>query len=175
MKSPPNTGSSSSSSNNKKDTSQLTGSGVKKSSARPKKSNLVFHSTGGRELRDEKKWQAYFDSACNVNADEKTVRARLFDALKEQLATNQTEKTSPTDAGECHEYDVKGLMSQIYQDIDSVAAAQEPKTASGEAQTERVFLGELSESNLLLREVSDRVETVISKFQKLPFRSKIAN
>lgn len=175
MKSPPTIGSSSSSPDSKKDTSQLTGSGVKKSSARPKKSDSVAHSTGGRKLRDEKKWQAYFDSACNVSADNETVRARLFDALKEQRAKKETEKTSPADAGECPGYDAKGLMSQIYQDIYSVAAAQEPKTASEEAQTERVFLGELSESSLLLREVSDRVENVVSKFQQLSSPCKTAN
>ncbi len=174
MKSPPIIGSSSSSPDSKKETSSLTGSGVKKSSAWPKRSDSVVHSTG-RNLRDEKKWQAYFDSACNVSADEETVRARLFDALKEQRAKKEAEKTSPADAGECPGYDVKGLMSQIYQDIHSVAAAQEHKTASGEAQTERVFLGELSESSLLLKEVSDRVENVVSKFQQIPSPRKTAN
>ena len=138
------------------------------------KSGKIAIATGGESLRDEKKWQAFFDSARDINADKEKVRAHLFEVLK-KLGAKEVENTSSADANECPRYDVKALMAQIYQDLHSVAAAQGPKIASGGAQTEQSFLGELSENILLLREVSVGVETVISKFLQLPSPSILAN
>ncbi|KAL9070138.1 MAG: hypothetical protein Q9161_005090 [Pseudevernia consocians] len=161
MKSPPTSGSSGSSTGSKKVASQHTGSGVKKSATPMKKSGKSTIATGGEILRGEKKWQAFFDSADDINADDEKVRTHLFESLSKYRAKKLAENSSSANAGECLRYDVKGLMAQIYQDLHRVAGAQGPKIASGGAQTERVFLGELSENILLLREVSVGVETVI--------------
>lgn len=166
MKSPPTTGSSGSSTDSKKVSSHPTGSGVQKSSsARTKKAIKV------ESRREEKKWQAFFDSAREVGADDddETVRARFFDSFAEEGSTKaeaeaEAEQSSSKDTGEDSEYDVKGLMAHIYKDLHRVAAAQASKAASGGAGIQRVALGELSDTDLLLRDVSVGVASVISKF-----------
>ena len=169
MKSLPTTaGSAGSSTDSKKASSHPTGSGIQKTPARTKKAIKV---ESGRE---EKKWQLFFDSAREVGADDddddETVRGRFFDSFAEEGSTKgaeaeaEAEKSSSKDTGEDSEYDVKGLMAQIYKDLHRVAAAQASKAASRGAGTERVALAELSDTDLLLREVSVGVASVISKF-----------
>lgn len=163
MKSPPMTASSGSCSGSKKVASRPTGSGVKRTSNPTKKASKGYQVMEGESPRDEKKWQAFFDSACDVSADDETVRERLFDVLEEERAKREVEEECPMDAGECPEYDVKGLMVQIYQDLNNVALAQASRAASGGSRPRRPFGGELSDTEVLLREVSFNVANVISK------------
>lgn len=175
MKSPLRTGSSGSSIGGIKVASHTTGSGVKKATTRTKNTRKIVRATGGESSRKERKWQEYFDSANDASADDEIVRARLFDVLKDESLKREAEKSPYNGAGECSGYDVKGLMAEIYQDLHRVAEIQTSRSASGGAQTERHCLGELEESNLLLRDVSVGVENVISKSMQLPSTSTLAN
>ncbi|CAF9919677.1 hypothetical protein IMSHALPRED_004695 [Imshaugia aleurites] len=192
MKPPPTTGSSGSSTGSKKDASHPIESGVKKFYARKSKSSKVFQATdashptgsgvrksyarkskssklllaaGGDSPQDEKKWQGLFDSARDVVTDSETVGARLarlLKALREERSKKEAEENSMSDAGECHGFDVKGLMAQIYQDLHNVATAQLSRAASGEAPTGRAFYGELSDTEVFLRDVSAGVTSAIA-------------
>lgn len=170
MKSPPITGSSGSSTGGKKAASHPTGSGVKKASARTNKTGKAVQATGGESAQNEKKWQAFFDSALEVSTDKETVRARLFEAVAEERSKKEAEKNASKDAGECTEDDVKELMAQIYQDLHRIATAQTSKTAAQGVQTERVSLADISDTDLLVRETSVGVATVISRFLCNPVR-----
>lgn len=173
MKSPPRTGSSGSSTDGKKVAPHPTGSGVKKSSARPKTIGKAVQVTGGHSPRKERKWQVFFDSAREVSSGNETVRARLSQVLAEESSKKNAKKNASKDAGERSEYDVKGLMAQIYQNLHRVATAQASEAAPGGAQTERVSPGKLRDTSLFLQEVSVGVTSVISK--SLHFHSASAN
>lgn len=175
MMSNPATGSSGSSTDSDEMAPHLTGAGVKKTLVCTKKTGKEVQATEGESGRKERKWQAFFDSARQTSADNETVRARLFEVLKEVRAQKEAEKNAPNDFGECSGHDVKELMAKIYLDIDRVAAAQHSRAASEGAQTERVCLGELSERDVLLREVSIGVTEAISESLHLPLTSTVAN
>ncbi|KAF6219469.1 hypothetical protein HO133_003936 [Letharia lupina] len=161
MKSPPRSGSSGSSTASKKAASHPTDSGVKKQSARTETSGGVCKATKGEIPRGDKKWQTFFGSTREISADDETVRAQLFDVLKEKDSKKEADKSSSRDVGRCSKYNVNRLMAQIYQDLYTVAAAQASKAASGETQTDRLSLGELGGIDLALRKVSDGVGTAI--------------
>lgn len=175
MKSPPVNGSSGSSIGGLKVASHSTGSGVKKSSTGTKKVGKVVHATRGESPQEERKWQAFVDSARGVSADNETVWAGPDHNLKEKQFEKEAEKFSYKKPRERPGYDVKGLMAQIYEDLHTVAAAQASKVIFGEAPTERLCLGELSESDLSLREISVGVASVISKSLHSPSTSASTN
>ena len=171
MKSPPRSGSSGSSTASKKAASHPTDSGVKKQSARTETSGGVCKATKGEIPGGDKKWQTFFGSTREISADDETVRAQLFDVLKEEDSKKEADKSSSEDAdasssravGRCSKYNVNRLMAQIYQDLYTVAAAQASKAASGETQTDRLSLEELGGIDPALRKVSDGVGTAISR------------
>lgn len=171
MKSPPRSGSSGSSTASKKAASHPTDSRVKKQSARTETSGGGCKATKGEIPRGDKKWQTFFGSTREISADDETVRAQLFDVLKEEDSKKEADKGSSEDAdasssrevGRCSKYNVNRLMAQIYQDLYTFAAAQASKAASGETQTDRHSLGELGGIDLALRKVSDGVGTSISR------------
>lgn len=138
-------------------------SGVKKASVRMKKASRLGSATEGDSHPNETKWQAYFDSTGDNNANNETVRANLFNVVEEDHSQTEAEKGSPNAAGECSEYDVKGLMTQIYQDLHNVAAAQASKVASGEATDENFFPKVLNNPDSFLQEVSVGAASAISK------------
>lgn len=175
MKSPPITESSGSSTSSRKAAPHPTGSGIRKSSAKTAKSRKAGQAIGGESPRKEKEWQAYFDTARDVSADNETVRAPRLEVLKEARSENEVDNCFSKDVGEDSRYDVKGLMAQIYQDLDDVAAAQASRAASRGGQSGRVSLGELNENDLLLREVSEGVTSVISKSLQPQSKSTVAN
>ena len=150
--------------------SSPTGSGIRKSSPKMKRKSRVRQATeSGGSARDEKKWQALFDSAREVSADSETVRALRDKVLTDTASKkNGTEKQSSfADAAECSDHGMISLIEQIYRDLHNVAAAQISKATSEEAQAERTVLGELTgeltERDLLLQDLSSRVRNVISK------------
>lgn len=164
--------------------SYTTGSGIKKATARTKNTNNIVLATGGQSARKEMKWQEYFESANDPSANNEIVRARLFDVLKDNSWNREAEKSPYSNAGECSGYDVKGLMAEIYQDLQDVAEVQVFKSDFRGTQTqkvclgeldERVCLGELDERDLFLRDASAGVTTVISKFLQHPSKSILAN
>ena len=163
MKFLPRSESSGSSTASKKAASHPTDSGVKKQSARTETSGGVCKATKGEIPRGDKKWQTFFGSTREISADDETVRAQLFDVLKEKDSKKEADKSSSRDVGRCSKYNVNRLMAQIYQDLYTVAAAQASKAASGETQTDRLSLGELGGIDLALRKVSDGVGTAISR------------
>lgn len=161
MKSPPTTGSSGSSILTKKVASNLTGSGVKKSSAQPEKLRKVIRAIKGANPHERSKWQAFFDSARDVRCTTETVQAHLLGALEEEHSKKEAEGKIPCDASEYSGFDVKGLMAQIYQDLHNVAFAQASRSTSEEVETERFGIGEVRDSDELLQSVSVGVEDVI--------------
>ena len=177
MKSPPVTGSSGSSGSstgNRKVGSHPGESGVRNSSSTTKQPSAVGQAVEGEHALEEKKWQAYFDSPRDASADNETVRGPLNDVLKDPRSEKEVKIPFHKDGGKCSGYDVKELMAQIYQDLDDVATAQALNTDSGGALSRGLFLGELNESDLLLREVSVGVTSVISKSLQLHSTSTIA-
>lgn len=160
MKSPPTTGSADSSNLTKKIASSPTGSAVKKSSAQPKKARKLIQAIRGANLHETSKWQAFFDSARNVSSTTETVQAHRLGALEEERSKKEAEGNDP-DASVYSEFDVKGLMAQIYQDLHNVAVAQASRSTSEEGETERVVIGEVGNLDELLQEVSVGVEDVI--------------
>ena len=158
MKSPPKTGSSGSSTGSKASVSRPSSSGIHKACARPKKAAKVVQSTEEGSPQN-KKWQAFVDTACDTRADNETVKSLLFSALEEERSKKEADKLPPTGTGECSEYDVKELMTQIYRDLHNVAEAQYSKYMDGG----RRWFGEPDETDLVLDEVSVGVESVISK------------
>ena len=170
MKFSPTAGGSGSSTQSKRAPLHLTGSGVRKSSARRKKPNTSIESTEEESSREKEKWQAFFDSARDVGTDTETVRVLLVSALEEDRFKKDAKEISHTDPSEYPGYDVKGLMAQIYQDLHNVAAAQAFKTGCKEASTGRVFIGEVSEIDGLLQKVSVGVSSAISTLFATPIR-----
>lgn len=175
MKSLLRTGSSGSFTGVTKVASHTTGSEVTKATTRTRNTKKIIGTTGGENSRKEMKWQEYFSSANDPSARNEIVRARLFDVLKDGSLKREAEKSPYSDAGECSGYDVKGLMAEIYQDLQDVAEIQISKSASGKNETGRICLGQLDEKDLFLREVSAGVTIVISKSLQLPSTSIIAN
>lgn len=174
MKCYPMTGSSGSSIHSKNSASQPTRSRITKSSARSKKPSKVSQAAKGESPQAQEKWQAFIDSAREVTTDNETVRAHLFSALEESRI-EEAEKISPTDPGECFDYDVKGLMEKIYRDLHNVAAAQASRSAFGGSGGPRWFYGEVSDIDLLLREVSVGVARAIGKSSQLQSASTLTN
>ena len=155
MKSPPRTGSSGSSTVST-DSKSPTRSGINKSPTRPKKTRNIIQVPQRKTI---KKWQALLHNARDVSADEETVKVLLFSGTEEGISTKEAEEeeNSTTDASEPSEYDIKGLMAQIYHDLHTIAAIQASKSVSG-----KLVIGEPIE-NLLLREASIGVKIAISK------------
>lgn len=159
MKCPPTTRSSGISTLTKKFASSPTGSGVKKSPAQPKKPRDLSQAIKGANPHERSKWQAFFDSARDVSCTPETVQAHLLGALEEERS-KKAEGNIPTDAIEYADFDVKGLMAQIYQDLYNVAVAQASRSASEEVEMERVVFGKVRDNDELLQEVSVGVEDV---------------
>ena len=156
--------------------SRTTGSGVTKATTRPKKdTNKLAGTTAGESSRKEMEWQEYFDCANDPSARNDIVRARLFDVLKDESLKKEAEKSPYSNAGECSGYDVKGLMAEIYQDLQDVAENQISKFASEGDEIEKVCQGQQGKSDLFLRKVSAGVTIVISKSLQLPSTSILAN
>lgn len=182
MKSPPKTGSSGSSPVSKELALHPKKSGVTKSPTQTKKAIKVVEATEGKSPQELKKWQAFLDSAHNAIADTKTVQALLFSAIeeerfkkeaeeaghtdnsarKEDHSKNEADQVAHKDEGESSEYDVKGLMAQIYQDLHNVAADQYSRGFASDDEDDDPE--EASRMDDLLREVSAGVKIVISKF-----------
>lgn len=121
------------------------------------------------------KWQEYLESVSDPNADDETVRTRLFDVLKAETLTLEAERSTYSDPGQCSEYDVKGLMADIYQDLQDVAESQVHKSTSVRPQTGRIYLGDLDDVDRFLRAVSACVTFALSKSLQLPSLSMLAN
>ena len=169
MKCPLLSGGSGSSSYSKRIVLHLSGSGVRKSSARRKKSRISIQTTTEKKsLRQQEKWQAFFDSARDVSTDTETVRVLLISALEEEHSQEKENKSSQMNFSEYPEYDSKGLMTQIYQDLHNVATAQALKTGNQEVSKERDFIGEIGDIDELLQKVSVGVSSAISKFFAFP-------
>ena len=168
MKRSPMTEGSGSSTDSKTLMLHLTGSGVRKSSSRRKKPKTFVQTTEEESPQEKEKWQAFFDSARDESADIETVRALLATALEEERTKKEVREKSHTDFSEYPDYDVNGLMAQIYQDLHNVAAAQASKTGSEKASTGRVFMREVGDIDGLLQKVSAGVSSAISKFSATP-------
>ena len=175
MKCPPMTGSSGSSTHSKNSAPHPVRSRITKSFARPKKPSKVSQAAKGGSPQAQEKWQAFIDSAREVTTDKETVRAHLFSALEEESWKEEAEKISPTDTGGCSGYDVKGLMEKIYQDLHNVAAAQASRSVFGRSGGPRWLYGEVSDIDLLLREVSVEVARAIGKSSQLQSASTFTN
>ena len=168
MKVSPTAGGSGSSTQSKRTLLHLTGSGVRKSSHQRKKPNISIETTEEESPQEKEKWQAFFDSARDVGTNTETVRELLVSALEEDRSEKEAKESSHTDSSEYPEYDVKGLMAQIYQDLHNVAAAQASKTDCKEASTGRVFIGEVGDIDDLLKKVSVGVSSAIGTFFATP-------
>ena len=168
------TGSSGSSTHSKNSASHPTGSRIAKSSVRSEKPSKVRQAGRGESLQAQRKWQAFIDSAHEVNTDKEAVRAHLF-TLEEEDPKQEAEKISRADAGECSEYDVKRLMEEVYQDLHNVAAAQASRSFAGGSGAPRWLYGEVDDIDLLLREVSVGVASAIGKSLQLQSASTFTN
>ena len=174
MKCPLSNEGSDSSSVSKRVVLHLTESGVRKSSARRKKPKIFIQTTEEESSQEKKKWQEFFDSACDTSTDTETVRVLLASALEER-SQKEAKKVPHTDSSEYPDDDVKELMSQIYQDLHNVATAQAFKTVCKEAFAGRFFIGEVSDIDELLQQVSVGVSSTISKSFAIPICATIAN
>ena len=169
MKCPLSSGGSGSSCDSKRVVLDLTRSRVTKSSVRRKKPNTSIQKRTEEESPQEKeKWQAFFDSARDVSTDTETVRELLVRALEEEHSKKEAKENSHTDSGEYPMNKVKGLMTQIYQDLHNVAAAQAFKTGCKEASSGRFFIGEVGDIDSLLQIVSVAVSSAISTSFAIP-------
>ena len=163
MKSPKKSESSGSSTGTTKVPYYTIKSGLKKYQPRSKKAIKSAQPKTVERLRRQNIWNAFFDLKRDDSADNKVEQVRLLNNLKGDNLPKEVEEGSMKDAGILYDYDVKGLMAVIYQDLDAVAAAQASNAASGGAKQKRTCLGELSERDLLIRGASAGVVNVISK------------
>lgn len=146
--------------------------GVKKATSPTKNTSKLARATGAESSRKETKWQKYLESASDPSTDDGVVRARFFDVLKDETLKLGAEKRPYRNVGGYSEYDVKGLMAKVYQDLQDVAEAQIFTSASPEPQTVRACLGN---PDLFLRIVSNGVTIALSKSLLLPSPSTHAD
>ena len=142
---------------------------IKKSSTRARKIRKTTKSKQQLPSQHKDKWQAFFDFACDVSADDDTVRGLLFSALGEGRCFEKgaDKESSATNDGSDHAGNVvKSVLSQIYRDLYDVAAAQYERNV---AEAELVS-GEVHGKDVLLDEVSIGVKGAISESLQTPLR-----
>ena len=173
MKSPPTTGSSGSS-DNKKVVINRTGAGVEKSLARAKSAGTLGQTTtrkdspprqGKNSPRERKKWPRE-----RKKSHKKTVRKLASEAQKDEGSKIEVARSTST-----NDYDVKGAMSEIYFDLQSIAAGQAIRPPYEIDPDEMDFCGEPEVTDAELHEVSVGVKSIISKFSNPSSKFTIAN